>query len=79
MTFDNRITRLLGVRIPIVQAPMGWVAQAPLVAAVAAAGAVGLIPGSMGTDAVADAIRHIRSVTDEPFGVNLPIAFLRDP
>jgi enoyl-[acyl-carrier protein] reductase II len=79
MTFDNRITRLLGVRIPIVQAPMGWVAQAPLVAAVAAAGAVGLIPGSMGTEAVADAIRHIRSVTDEPFGVNLPIAFLRDP
>jgi enoyl-[acyl-carrier protein] reductase II len=33
----------------------------------------------MGTDAVADAIRHVRSVTDEPFGVNLPIAFLRDP
>ena len=28
--FDNRITRLLGVEIPIVQAPMGWIARAQL-------------------------------------------------
>lgn len=26
--FDNRVTRLLGVEIPIVQAPMGWIARA---------------------------------------------------
>lgn len=27
MKFDNRVTRLLGVEIPIVQAPMGWIAR----------------------------------------------------
>jgi len=32
MTFDNRVTALLGVDIPIFQAPMGYVAQPPLVA-----------------------------------------------
>lgn len=79
LTFDNRITRAFGVRIPIVQAPMGWVAQPPLVAAVAEAGAIGLVPGSMGTDTVCDHIREVRRRTDKPFGVNLPIAFLREP
>lgn len=79
VTFDNRVTRALGVAIPIVQAPMGWVAQPPLVAAVSAAGAMGLIPGSMGTDMVRDHIAEVRALTDRPFGVNLPIAFLKDP
>ena len=44
-TFDNRVTRLLGVEIPIFQAPMGHVAKPPLVAAVSEAGAMGLDPG----------------------------------
>ncbi len=34
MKFDNRITRLLGVQYPIVQAPMGWIARAQLAIAV---------------------------------------------
>lgn len=78
VVFDNRVTRALGVRIPIVQAPMGWVAQPALVAAVSAAGAMGLVPGSMGTDTVRAHIREVRTLTDRPFGVNLPIAFLKD-
>jgi enoyl-[acyl-carrier protein] reductase II len=77
--FDNRVTRALGVKIPIVQAPMGYVAKPELVAAVADAGAIGLVPGSMGTDTVQDDIRRVRELTDKPFGVNLPIAFLKDP
>ncbi len=44
--FENRVTRLLGVDIPILQAPMGHIAKPALVAAVAEAGAVGLVPGS---------------------------------
>ena len=36
-TFDNRVTRLLGVDVPIFQAPMGHVAKPPLVAAVSEA------------------------------------------
>jgi enoyl-[acyl-carrier protein] reductase II len=78
-TFDNRVTRLLGVDIPILQAPMGYVAKPPLVAAVSEAGAMGLVPGSLGTDIVREDIRRTRELTSKPFGVNLPLAFLRDP
>lgn len=77
--FDNRVTRLLGVEIPIFQAPMGYVAQPPLVAAVSEAGAMGLIPGSLGTERTREDIHRIRDLTDKPFGVNLPLAFLQDP
>src|SRR4029078_5934350 len=76
---DNRVTRLLGVQIPIFQAPMGYVAQPPLVAAVSEAGAMGLIPGSLGTDRPREDLHRIRALTDKPFGVNLPLAFLQDP
>ena len=77
--FDNRVTRTLGVRIPIFSAPMGIVAKPPLVAAVSEAGAMGLVPGSLGTDVVRSDIRRTRELTDKPFGLNLPIAFLQDP
>lgn len=43
------------------------------------AGAVGLVPGSLGIEEVRDDIRRTRELTDRPFGVNLPIAFVRDP
>jgi enoyl-[acyl-carrier protein] reductase II len=79
MTFDNRVTRLLGIDIPIFQAPMGFVAQPALVAAVSEAGAMGLIPGSMGTEMVRAHIHQVRDMTSKPFGVNLPLAFLKDP
>jgi enoyl-[acyl-carrier protein] reductase II len=79
VVFDNRVTKMLGVRLPIVQAPMGWVAKPALVAAVAEAGAMGLVPGSLGTDMVRDDIHRTRDLTDKKFGVNLPIAFLQDP
>ena len=79
MHFDNRVTRLLGVDVPIFQAPMGYVAKPPLVAAVSEAGAMGLIPGSLGTAATREDIRRTRDLTARPFGVNLPLAFLRDP
>ena len=46
MRFDNRVTRDLGVDIPIVQAPMGWIARAPLASAVSRAGACGIIETS---------------------------------
>ena len=79
MTFDNRVTDLLGVDVPIFQAPMGYVAKPPLVAAVSEAGAMGLIPGSLGTDVTREDIHRTRELTSKPFGVNLPLAFLRDP
>ncbi len=78
MTFDNRVTRLLGVDIPIVQAPMGYIAKPRLVAAVADSGAIGLVPGSLGIDEVREDIRQTRDLTDRKFGINLPIAFVKD-
>jgi len=42
-TFSNRVTEMLGCEIPIVQAPMGWIARAQLASAVSNAGAMGII------------------------------------
>lgn len=76
----NRVTRDLGVDIPIVQAPMGWIARSQLASAVSAAGACGIIETSSGElDAVKDEIRAMRELTDRPFGVNIAQAFVRDP
>ncbi|MEM7413401.1 MAG: nitronate monooxygenase [Myxococcota bacterium] len=78
--FDNRVTRLLGVDIPIVQAPMGWIARSPLASAVSKAGALGIIETSSGElDAIRGEIRKMRELTDRPFGVNIAQAFVRDP
>src|ERR1700736_319524 len=52
MRFTNRVTALLGVDIPIVQAPMGYIAKPALVSAVSNAGAMGLVPGSLGIEEV---------------------------
>ena len=77
---DNRITRLLGVRYPIVQAPMGWIARAQLASAVSNAGGLGIIETSSGElDVVRDEIRKMRDLTDKPFGVNIAQLFVRDP
>ena len=78
--FDNRITRTLGVEIPIVQAPMGWIARSALASAVSNAGALGIIETSSGElDAVREEIVKMRRLTDKPFGVNIAQAFVRDP
>jgi enoyl-[acyl-carrier protein] reductase II len=77
---DNRVTRMLGVEIPIVQAPMGWIARAPLASAVSRAGACGIIETSSGElDAIKGEIAQMRELTDKPFGVNIAQAFVRDP
>ena len=78
--FENRVTEMLGCEIPIVQAPMGWIARSQLASAVSATGAMGIIETSSGElDAVKDEIRKMRDLTDRPFGVNIAQAFVRDP
>ena len=77
---DNRVTRMLGVDIPVVQAPMGWIARSQLASAVSNAGAMGIIETSSGElDAVRDEIRKMHDLTDKPFGVNIAQLFVRDP
>jgi enoyl-[acyl-carrier protein] reductase II len=76
----NRVTELLGVDYPIVQAPMGWIARSQLASAVSNAGGMGIIETSSGElDAVREEIRKMRDLTDKPFGVNIAQLFVRDP
>jgi enoyl-[acyl-carrier protein] reductase II len=80
MEFDNRVTRMLGVKTPIVQAPMGWIARSPLASAVSNAGAMGIIETSSGElDAIRVEIAAMKDLTDQPFGVNIAQAFVKDP
>ncbi len=80
MQFNNRITEMLGVEIPLVQAPMGWIARSQLASAVSNAGGLGVIETSSGElDAVREEITKMRKLTDKPFGVNIAQAFVRDP
>jgi len=80
MPFKNRITDLLGIEIPVVQAPMGWIARSQLASAVSNAGGLGIIETSSGElDAIREEIKKMRELTDKPFGVNIAQAFVRDP
>ena len=76
----NRITDLLGVKYPIVQAPMGWIARAQLASAVSNAGGLGIIETSSGRlDEVREEVKKMRGLTDKPWGINVAQAFVRDP
>ncbi|MFJ1883352.1 NAD(P)H-dependent flavin oxidoreductase [Streptomyces sp. NPDC088137] len=66
------LTELVGVRHPVVQTGMGWVAGPRLVTATARAGALGVLASAtMTTEQLRAAVREVKSRTDEPFGVNL--------
>jgi enoyl-[acyl-carrier protein] reductase II len=76
----NRITEMLGVEYPIVQAPMGWIARAQLASAVSNAGGLGIIETSSGRlDEVRAEVKKMRELTTKPFGLNVALAFVRDP
>jgi enoyl-[acyl-carrier protein] reductase II len=75
----TRITELLGIEIPIVQAPMGWIARSQLASAVSEAGGLGIIETSSGDlEAIKGEIAAMRELTSKPFGVNLAQMFIRD-
>lgn len=76
----NRLTQLLGVDYPIIQAPMGWIARSQLASAVSNAGGMGIIETSSGElEVIKEEIKKMRTLTDKPFGVNIALAFVRDP
>ncbi|MFE1956006.1 MULTISPECIES: NAD(P)H-dependent flavin oxidoreductase [Streptomyces] len=71
-TLPTAFTKLTGVRHPIVQTGMGWVAGPRLVSAAANAGALGVLASAtMTVDQLRSAVREVKSRTDQPFGVNL--------
>ncbi|MFF1465231.1 NAD(P)H-dependent flavin oxidoreductase [Streptomyces sp. NPDC058330] len=70
--FSTPLTKLVGIRYPIVQTGMGWVAGPRLVSASAAAGALGVLASAtMSVDQLRSAVREVKSRTNAPFGVNL--------
>ena len=69
---QTEITRLLGIKYPIIQGGMAWVAEHHLAAAVSEAGGLGLIgAASAPAEWVREQIRSARKLTDKPFGVNI--------
>lgn len=68
----SRICEILGIRYPVFQGGMAWVADASLAAAVSNAGGLGLISSvNAGTEAVRNEVRKCKQLTDKPFGVNI--------
>lgn len=68
----TRITELLGIRYPILQGGMAWIAESTLAAAVTNAGGAGIIAGgSAPASYIEEQIRRAKTLTDGPFGVNI--------
>ena len=68
----GRVTEILGIKYPILQGGMAWVSTAPLVAAVSEAGGLGIIgAGGMTGEKLREEIKRTKSLTGQPFGVNL--------
>lgn len=73
---QNRITRLLGIEYPIIQAGMIWASGWRLASAVSNAGGLGLIgAGSMYPDILREHIQKCKAATNKPFGVNVPLLY----
>jgi NAD(P)H-dependent flavin oxidoreductase YrpB (nitropropane dioxygenase family) len=78
---NKRVEDILGIKYPIVQAPLNWLTDAKFVAAVSEAGGLGVLGFNAGPlakdetvsieDRLRSEIREIRKLTDKPFGINL--------
>ncbi len=69
---QTKLTKLLGIRHPIIQGGMAWIADASLASAVSNAGGLGIISAmNANADWVREEIRKCRTLTDKPFGVNI--------
>jgi enoyl-[acyl-carrier protein] reductase II len=72
----NKITKLFGIKYPIIQGGMIWNSGYKLASAVSNAGGLGLIgAGSMYPDVLREHIQKCKKATDKPFGVNVPMLY----
>ncbi len=70
----NRVTEILGSEVPILQGAMRLITLGEMAAAVSRSGAFGIIGASgMEGGRLREEIRKARTLTDKPFGVNIPI------
>ena len=73
---NNRVSQLLGVEYPIIQAGMVWASGWRLCSAVSNAGALGVIgSGSMYPDILEENVIKCKAATNKPFAVNIPILY----
>lgn len=76
----TRITEMLGIDYPIIQAPMSQIARSQLASAVSNAGGLGILEtGAFTRDEFAADIARMRELTDKPFGVNVTMLTKREP
>ena len=77
----TRVTEMLGIRYPIVQGGMMWVGRAEMACAVSNAGGLGIMTAltQPSPQALREEIERCRSMTKEPFGVNLTILPASNP
>lgn len=74
---DNSLTKLLGIKYPIIQGGMAGISESQLVSAVSNVGGLGTIgSGLMGEKWLEEEIKKTKEKTDKPFAVNL---FLQNP
>lgn len=72
MSIKTEITELLGIKYPVIQGGMAWVAEYHLASAVSNAGGLGIIgAASAPPEVVREQIKKTRELTDKPFGVNV--------
>ncbi len=69
---DNRVCSLLGIKYPIIQGAMAWIADGNLAGHVSKEGGLGIIAGGgMPIDILKNEIKKAKAITSNPFGVNL--------
>jgi len=74
--FSNRVTKLLKIEYPIIQAGMIWTSGWRLAAAVSNAGGLGVLgAGSMTPALLREHIQKCKAATNKPFAVNLPLLY----
>tara|TARA_B100000925_G_scaffold246275_1_gene196394 strand:- start:424 stop:1368 length:945 start_codon:yes stop_codon:yes gene_type:complete len=72
----NRISKIFGIKYPIIQGGMVWCSGWRLASAVSNHGGLGLIgSGSMYPDVLRKHIQKCKKATDKPFGVNIPLLY----
>lgn len=73
---NNRITKLFGIKYPIIQAGMIWCSGWELASAVSNAGGLGIIgSGSMYPEVLKEHIQKCKAATNKPFAVNIPLLY----
>nr|WP_317132515.1 nitronate monooxygenase [Pseudobacter ginsenosidimutans] len=72
MKWHNKVTSLLNITYPVVQAPMLGITTPEMVAAVSEAGGLGSLPvGGLSADQTRELVRAVKALTSKPFAVNL--------